>query len=126
MREIKFRAWDSEKIIYGVDISNNGTVIQSGYEYPSWVIMQFTGLTDKNGKEVYSDDLMKDDEGRIFRIYHVNGGFVIKAYYWFRGTKDLSISDELIFESLTNPQNKSWVCQCQVVGNIYENPELLN
>lgn len=45
-------------------------------------IAQFTGIKDKNKNDIFGDDLMKDSQGRTFRVYQVAGGFVIKADYW--------------------------------------------
>ena len=81
---------------------------------------QFTGLLDKNGTRVFSDDLMKSPEGDIFRIYQVDGGFVIKGGIWLNNTSDLSASDELILIPLTNPQLQQWIKQCEIIENIHE------
>lgn len=67
MREIKFRAWDKEfkEMNYPLLFEfENG--IQSDNEEA--VIMQYTGLKDKNGKESYIGDICKDNEGEIFYI----------------------------------------------------------
>jgi hypothetical protein len=56
----------------------------------------------------------------------VPGGFVIKAEYWKSDCRDLVPGDELIFESLSNPQISSWLTgTCQVIGNIIEHPKYI-
>ena len=116
MREIKFRAWDSEKIIYGVDISNNGTVIQSGYEYPSWVIMQFTGLIDKNGKEIYEDDWCTAKFRTKNGIQVVQGRIIMDEFMWCIDCTGCVGDDIFSINRLHD---------FEIIGNIYENPELL-
>jgi len=58
MRQIKFRAWDGLTMVYpsieGHGKINSGWII-SNYE----TVMQFTGLKDKNGKEIYPNDLLR-------------------------------------------------------------------
>jgi len=92
------------------------------------IFIQYTGLKDKNGKEIYSDDILFDKNIDIkFRVYSTYGGFVIKAPYWAtQNMNNLILGDDLITESLSDAQVGSWIKQsCEVIGNIYENPELL-
>jgi len=61
MREIKFRAWDKKlkQLSIPVQISNPPT---PGHER-GLILMQFTGLKDKNGKEIYEGDVVRHGEG---------------------------------------------------------------
>ena len=83
---------------------------------------QFTGLYDKNGKEIYEGDVLKAiaPRGFIFRVFGVAGGFVINAF-----------QDEITMlrfaEPIANMQTAGYIQEhCEVIGNIHENPELLN
>lgn len=109
MREIKFRAWDGEKMIDTFSVQSNGDgVLYSGDIMGSWEIMQFTGLLDKNGKEIYEGDILMADE------------YVVEIK--FKGGQFVGFNEKL------NPQetqNRNWL-QWEIIGNIYENPELLN
>lgn len=83
-------------------------------------VCQFTGLTDKNRVNVFSDDLLKDKQGTIFRIYQMAGGFCAKASVWQSDTKDWVDSDVLIAASLTEAQMQSYIAEsCEVIGNIH-------
>jgi uncharacterized phage protein (TIGR01671 family) len=82
---------------------------------------QFTGLHDKNGKEIYEGDLLKEiaPRGYIYRVFGVAGGFVINSF-----------QDEITMlrfaEPIANMQTAGYIQeQCEIIGNIHENPELL-
>jgi len=131
-REIKFRAWDNitksfvlpSNLVFRLD----GHLFDREFdeELHHVELMQFTGLLDKNGKEIYADDIISNGEYK-YRVYAVPGGFSIKAPYWSDDMRELSFDDYLIMNPLGEPQNISWVKDhCEVIGNIYENPELLN
>ena len=95
------------------------------YGIQNYVILQFSGISDKNGAEVYTDDILSDGKKK-FRVYQVAGGFVIKAYAWADNRKDLIPSDQLIFMALSDPQTNGYIRQsCEVIGNANSNTDLL-
>jgi len=117
MREIKFRAWDKEEksLITGDD--NQGSIFgeEGGYfdlrEEPNrYELMQFTGLKDKNGKEIYEGDILNLPK----TSYHLS--FKVEVVF-----QDGSfVGDSFLAKDLGELASKS-----EIIGNIYENPELL-
>ncbi len=113
MREIKFRAWDKKgKRIYEVHdlVLNNYYNEQKDLLLHSEdiILMQFTGLLDKNGKEIYEDDIIwwgKYDEGEK----------ITRSVEW------INTPYTACFDFGASPP-----CHMvEVIGNIHENPELL-
>jgi uncharacterized phage protein (TIGR01671 family) len=104
MRKIKFRAWDKEKGMLHYD-----GIFNSPNFFDNSNLMQFTGLKDKNEKEIYEGDVVKD-VGIIGEIIYVECSFRINP----EGNKKIEFT-----ESLLNYDN------LEVIGNIHENPELL-
>ena len=125
MREIKFRAWDAEEKNFICFDALDGILSKCDETYRQRCVCkfeQFTGLHDKNGKEIYEGDILKEiaPRGFIFRVFGVAGGFVINAF-----------QDEITMlrfaEPIANMQTAGYIQeQCEVIGNIHENPELLN
>ena len=135
MREIKFRAWDKEDKRMIVDkqkfmplmITNKGVLkLNPETNYDSWILinenrldlMQYTGLKDKEGKEIYEGDIV---EGLVMFqdnlmevkgvIKFIHGRFVIAEY---------NCSLYKFSNAQGNQSN-----EITVIGNKYENPELL-
>ena len=154
MREIKFRAWDKkDKYMFDVKQINTGINIGDVCKMIIWEesegdnradgndlvqhygdtveLMQYTGLKDKNGKEIYEGDVLRipsknDWEKTHFQAYEV---------FWH----DNDCADNHIGWQMNRVHNQggygeSWtrtflpkyVKEMEVIGNIYENPELLN
>lgn len=113
MREIKFRAWDpfSKKMDYDCSDSLslwNGLLVPEGDCFP----MQFTGLKDRAGKEIFEGDIVKAPSGVRWQIAFGNCRF-----YLFSVERDL-----LPDHSLDDEQYNSGL---EVIGNVHENGDLL-
>lgn len=128
MRKFKFRAWDDDKMFYQVrcggtfddiptaptawDESRKDWVNLTGQPYTK--IMQYTGLKDRNGKEIYEGDILDDYEDKPMHIEFSNkkAAFCFVDEFDPYGKEYYTVKD-LHYEDLI------------IVGNIYENPELL-
>ena len=124
-REIKFRGMDIRgKWHYGnlaiiterIGVAMAGSYISNSVGSPfayfvrPETVGQFTGLKDKNGKEIYEGDIAKQiwdpfKEGREPKIAEI----IIEP------TRGVCVGGAPI-----------WIHDCEIIGNIYENPELLN
>ena len=126
MRDIKFRLWDKECRIMNANpndtISLDGRImLHRGLEKPEntcYVIMQYTGLLDKNGVEIYEGDIVRTSTGYNYEI-EWGGAFVdIKGLGHDEDWTEIPCSWSF--------DGKPADCYfCEVIGNIYENPELL-
>ena len=120
MREIKFRAWDknTKKIIIDLpmvicykafwlydELNNAMEYYGHGNDY---ILMQYTGLKDKNGKEIYEGDIIQFPEIIPLTVGYEKGSFV-----WGNLAPFITIREKL--EEMPG----------KVIGNIYENPDLL-
>lgn len=144
MREIKFRAWGKEsKCMYHADGKQFGFEFRGDGKWgfcdygtsciyateENSVLMQFTGLKDKNGKEIYEGDIVKTDGSMNFGNRFAQPDAmreILMLESGFTGVKD-SFGKEHP-SALCNWDNYTlWNIQgsLEVIGNIYENPELL-
>ncbi len=125
MREIKFRVWDEKLCImfspdnqigglWSIKESHNGIV-----KYEDGILMQFTGLKDKNGKEIYEGDILKglDPNNEAIELFEVEwdnkySGYFFEYAFSDYGRSTIGCGIEFGFEF-------------EIIGNIYENPELM-
>ena len=122
MKDIKFRAWSDEdkQMLYGLDAIVGE---YDGYKYnlndiDELPIMQYTGLNDCKGREVYEGDIILYNGFYIGDHREDGGRGVVK---FTNGSYDVHIENKSQHE-LWNIVNN---CCGEVVGNIYENFELL-
>lgn len=149
MREIKFRAWDEGRGVMWYPDSKSADGNGIYFQFFNWGIgwgvyesvignrlvtgdpkaifntpgklMQYTGLKDKNGKEIYERDIVRiidpsGEKDKVCEVRFVNGGFVVEASGWFyNGECDITTVGWAIEEGI----------EIEVIGNIYESPELI-
>lgn len=112
MREIKFRAWRDGEMLYQQQEGTAYAAALFNRIYSQHPVMQFTGLKDKNGKEIYESDVITTHTGKSMIIGWSNkfASFVINRDGW---------AFQHWFGEACDPGD------CEVIGNIYANPELL-
>lgn len=127
-REIKFRAWDKETKEMSHDFLNRNW-LRVCIESPYVELMQFTGLYDKNGKEIYEGDIVKNHRRAS------TFGEELLQVIWQEAVIDTAkdgvrwTSEKPGFRLIRIGRGMTTVYvsdeDLEVIGNIYENPELL-
>lgn len=146
MRDIKFRAWhkNHKKMIYGDNDSSgrlyldlNGHPCSEGdagsmrspepyfpwYRSDHIILMQFTGLHDKNGKDIYEGDIVRGDTSRYRNVCIGVVEYHGLAFGYWGNQSDGSKWMDTITSAILEPRNIEQ--GIEVIGNIYNNPELL-
>jgi len=141
MREIKFRAWDdkNKEWLLGYNYPNLGGFSmfgecvlmeqwsgvatsfmfeKDGKKLSDLKLMQFTGLKDKNNKESYYGD--------IIEFQNTEGHRFVKKLFFCNKTQSTMVGENWTYNDLCNSGFiQPSVLEFEIIGNIYENPDLL-
>jgi len=119
MRKIKFRAWDEalKKMDYSRlnAITFDGRIFYGNADFTDYkyIIMQYTGLKDRNDVEIFEGDIVKTASGDIQEVGYYHEGFEGGSFIGFM----CKSKKKLDFMAMSSKD--------EVIGNIHENPELL-
>jgi uncharacterized phage protein (TIGR01671 family) len=133
MRELRFRAWDGDRMQRVLTLGINEGFVSTdkiSSDIDDFVIMQYTGRKDINGKEIYEGDIVQFQHDTSFK----RGGFsrnTFKAPIIYEGFEEYGYASyvykfkDFLDSNCTSFLNGRSKEELEVVGNIYENPELL-
>jgi uncharacterized phage protein (TIGR01671 family) len=132
MRPIKFRAWEINSDSWATDlvyIDSNGDPIAYGLKpminmKGKIIVSQFTGLHDKNGKEIYEGDIVKY-LGKTMIVGFANGHFMIHEG---KTVEDIFTHNHEDLHIALRRYSRDNVGEniVEIIGNIYDNPGLLD
>jgi len=105
-REIKFRGWNAKMKNMENDLSARSWLFHNLDKSPDLIIMEYTGLKDRNHKDIYEGDILKN-------FFNVN----LYVVEFKRG--------EFVCEKGIHVLGRSLWEKAEIIGNIYENPELI-
>ena len=125
--QLKFRAWNGKEMIEPHLVV---VYLGAGYvEKPSFdlnrinledgeevELMQFTGLTDKNGKDIYEGDLLQNDSGRIGKV----------VWHKYTASWDTNVVYSSGRDNFIGFKPVEWGSRITVIGNIHQHPELMD
>lgn len=128
MREIKFRAWLKEdkkmENVKTMDFTDKtirclkknefiNAYLLRRVSFDDVELMQYTGLNDKNGKEIYEEDILFfRDENMKYIVVWQDAAFIIKSIEIRKYSEKMCWLDD------------TEIC-CEIIGNVYENKNLL-
>lgn len=127
----KFRAWHKEQKmmfeVLAIDFFNKAVTVKFDkehyrvYSFDDVILMQYTGLKDKNGVEIFESDIVRSCVLINGHIYEYVGQVKFVAFSWV-------VSDKAgIYDPFYNYEDScpDEIWEIEVIGNIYQNPELL-
>lgn len=146
-REIKFRAWDKvNKVmvkVVEIDFFRRRMYFTIDNKYygecslDDVILMQYTGLKDINGKEIYEGDILIQNNNKADLVQVCFGEFGIrslktekvidKSVGWYLKVLPTDVISKVAPFCYDTPINNYWIerLNTKIIGNIYENPELL-
>ena len=144
-REIKFRVWDLNNLEWGnadcLECGNQGSLMYYGHtpNRDKFTLQQFTGLKDKNGKDIYEGDVLFEYEDNRQKILLESDIYEVRDDLPKLVDKDVVINSGYIFYSppefklryfskkISGVVSSSlyYNYNYEIVGNIFENPEYL-
>lgn len=114
MQEIKFRAWDTDKkemipayLIAGQPWNVFASIFN---KTGMWKYMQFTGLLDSKGKEMYENDVVFDEDGEYSKTVIIEWDNENASFFG----RDIFTNDSFSMQEIDG----------EIIGNVFENPDL--
>lgn len=115
MREIKFRVWDKvhEEMINWEQYKDE--LVSSDFTDEGLILMQYTGLKDRDGVEIYEGDILALKGHWGIRVEYEKGTM------WVRDKDEIRYTNRILDVPISSITINMW----EVIGNVFENPELL-
>ena len=126
--KIKFKAWHKptkkmfnvhgwhSEFVFEDTLNGCGTTETNPAKIEDCELLQFTGLVNKSGVEIFEGDILEDSNRKWkFNVFRVAGGFAINTHQ-----SDFNRPTPF-YESISDMQNASYIIgNCEVIGNAYD------